>query len=159
MELVMNAKFWDGGDRARPNPGAQALWDQVLSRRLSDGEEGESRGERVGSAPDARGVVVEIHVPLSEGMDTGWISSMQERIDDAVVDGRDVSYDDGEEWTNAAGESEYLFFLYDAPAPALLRVAAIIGAEVGAPQGMYATVNDGESPMGEGAPLGPVTQD
>jgi hypothetical protein len=155
----MNAKSWDRGDPAWPNPGAQALWDHVLGRRPSDGEEGESPSKGVAFAPDARDVVVEIHVPLSEGTDTGWISSMQERIDDAVVDGRDVSYDDGEEWTNAAGESEYLFFLHGAPAPALLRVAAIIGAEVGAPQGMYATVNDGECPMGEGAPLGPVTQD
>lgn len=154
---LMNAHSRDSRERSQGEAGAQALWDQILEGRLADRETHGLPHDGVPLGSDVPAVVVEIHVPLAED-DPAWIPAMQERLDGAVVESRSISFDDGEEWINAEGDPEYLFFLHNAPLPTLLGIAGTIATEVGAPQGIYATINDGESEMGEGRELGPVVR-
>lgn len=103
-------------------------------------------------------LLVEIHVPLLHTPDFssgGVISDPFEWIEDvetflAEVDGGALDYDSGEEWVNANGDREYLFFIHNADEARLLAVAAEVARRPGVPPGAYAVVNSTDGDMGEG---------
>lgn len=110
--------------------------------------------DKAGSAS----LLVEIHVPLVSAHDLSsgseiansipWIDDVEAflvEIDDGALD-----YDSGEEWINAEGNREYLFFIHNADEARLLAVAAEVARYPGVPAGAYAVVNSPDGDMGDG---------
>ncbi|MWV48745.1 hypothetical protein GRS96_05555 [Rathayibacter sp. VKM Ac-2803] len=105
---------------------------------------------------------LEIHVPLTrepgapEQADDDeylfpWIDEIETLLSD--LEGPVEEYDSGEEWANAAGEPEYLFFVTGGTESELSAVARSVALLPNVPTGVYATMNDSAGEMGEGTPV------
>ncbi|QHC65553.1 hypothetical protein Q0F99_10740 [Rathayibacter oskolensis] len=105
---------------------------------------------------------LEIHVPLTrepgapEQADDDeylfpWIDEIETLL--AELEGPVEEYDSGEEWANADGEPEYLFFVTGGTEAELAAVARSVALLPSVPTGVYATMNDSAGETGEGAPV------
>ncbi len=104
----------------------------------------------MGHACDVAELLVEIHVPLTpSSVPEGeypfpWIDTVMEFL--MGLDGSTGRmFDDGEEFGD-----EYLFFVHGASEPGLIQLAREVAHLPGVPAGVYATVTDTGTDMGNG---------